>query len=247
MYTPFAFYQPEAAGPGYVTTDLTFYIDAGVAASYPGSGTTWSDLSANGYDLTITGTPTYSGTSPEYLQFGANDYATNYLDPTGLITRGTDAKFTIVCVFNQASLAADQRLFHAWGTTNTTNQMVNILLTTNNRFFFASRSTSGANFKFSNNNSWTNSTWTYYVLTVNCTTAELKFYNNNSLLQTIAMTPGDVNYETGTTTGRLIGVLDPFASHATGLQLGAVMVYDKILDATEMTTNYNYFDARYSF
>ncbi len=38
-----------------VTDGLAFSVDAGDATSYPGSGTTWYDLSKNGYDGTIDG------------------------------------------------------------------------------------------------------------------------------------------------------------------------------------------------
>ena len=36
------------------------YLDAGQAASYSGSGTTWTDLSTNNNNATLTGSPTYS-------------------------------------------------------------------------------------------------------------------------------------------------------------------------------------------
>lgn len=38
----------------YVTSNLQFYVDAYEPASYPGSGSTWYDLSGNGNDLTLT-------------------------------------------------------------------------------------------------------------------------------------------------------------------------------------------------
>lgn len=37
----------------YVTDGLTLHLDAGISASYSGSGTTWYDLSGNGYHFTI--------------------------------------------------------------------------------------------------------------------------------------------------------------------------------------------------
>ena len=42
-------------GPKIVTDGLAFSVDAGDATSYPGSGTTWYDLSKTGYDGTIDG------------------------------------------------------------------------------------------------------------------------------------------------------------------------------------------------
>jgi hypothetical protein len=58
-----------------VTTGLQLYLDAGNASSYPGSGTTWTDLSGNSRDGTLTNGPTYSGTNGGSIVFdGTNDY-----------------------------------------------------------------------------------------------------------------------------------------------------------------------------
>lgn len=59
-----------------VRNGLVLYLDAGISNSYPGSGTTWSDLSGNAYDSTLTNGPTYSTTSGGGITFdGVNDYS----------------------------------------------------------------------------------------------------------------------------------------------------------------------------
>jgi len=58
-----------------VTTGLQLYLDAGNASSYPGSGTTWTDLSGNSRTGTLTNGPTYSGTNGGSIVFdGSNDF-----------------------------------------------------------------------------------------------------------------------------------------------------------------------------
>jgi len=58
-----------------VTTGLQLYLDAGNASSYPGSGTTWTDLSGNSLTGTLTNGPTYSATNGGSIVFdGTNDY-----------------------------------------------------------------------------------------------------------------------------------------------------------------------------
>jgi hypothetical protein len=58
-----------------VTTGLQLYLDAGNASSYPGSGTTWTDLSVNGRNGTLTNGPTYSATNGGSIVFdGTNDF-----------------------------------------------------------------------------------------------------------------------------------------------------------------------------
>ena len=65
-------------------------LDAGSKISYPGTGTTWTDLSGNGNHGTLVNGPTYSSANGGSIVFdGVNDYAqtTAYLF--------TDQKFTI--------------------------------------------------------------------------------------------------------------------------------------------------------
>ena len=58
-----------------VQSGLQLYLDAGNAASYPGSGTAWTDLSVNGRNGTLTGGPTYSSADGGSIVFdGTNDF-----------------------------------------------------------------------------------------------------------------------------------------------------------------------------
>jgi hypothetical protein len=51
------------------------YLDAGLRGSYPTTGTTWTDLSGNGYNGTLTNGPTFNSGSNGYIQFdGTNDF-----------------------------------------------------------------------------------------------------------------------------------------------------------------------------
>ena len=45
-----------AHSPRIVADGIELYLDAGNTKSYPGSGTTWKDLSGNGYDFTFVST-----------------------------------------------------------------------------------------------------------------------------------------------------------------------------------------------
>ncbi len=56
-----------------VTDGLVFYVDAGNADSYPGSGTTWYDLSGRGNDGTFSATPTTSTSGGGSITFDGVD------------------------------------------------------------------------------------------------------------------------------------------------------------------------------
>jgi hypothetical protein len=62
--------------PSTVVDGLVLCLDAGNTRSYPGSGTTWTDLSGNGRNGALSGGPTYSSSNGGFLGFdGTNDYA----------------------------------------------------------------------------------------------------------------------------------------------------------------------------
>ena len=62
-------------GNNIQTDGLIFYLDAAYKKSYPGSGTTWSDLSSSGNHGTLTNDPTFNTNG--YFDFdGSNDHTT---------------------------------------------------------------------------------------------------------------------------------------------------------------------------
>ena len=69
---------------GIVTGGLLLHLDAGNPTSYPGSGTTWIDLSGNGNNGTLQNTPTYSSANGGTLVFnGTNQYVNTTFTTTG--------------------------------------------------------------------------------------------------------------------------------------------------------------------
>ena len=63
------------SGPEINESGLVLCLDAGNTKSYPGSGTTWSDLSGNGNTGTLSNGPTYS--SGSIVFDGSDDYVQN--------------------------------------------------------------------------------------------------------------------------------------------------------------------------
>ena len=68
--------QASSVSPGITETGLQLYLDAGNTASYPGSGTTWTDTIGS-RTFTLYGSPTYSSNNGGYIDFnpGTSDYA----------------------------------------------------------------------------------------------------------------------------------------------------------------------------
>lgn len=64
-------------GPKIVTNGLVMALDAANKRSYLGSGTTWTDLTGNGNNATLTNGPSFNSSNGGTITFdGTNDYAT---------------------------------------------------------------------------------------------------------------------------------------------------------------------------
>jgi hypothetical protein len=62
-------------GPKIITNGLVLYLDAANRNSYTGSGTTWTDLSGNGNNGTLTNGPTFNAANMgSIILDGTNDY-----------------------------------------------------------------------------------------------------------------------------------------------------------------------------
>jgi hypothetical protein len=62
-----------------VTSGLTMWLDAGNPTSYPGSGTTWYDLSPFGANISLQNSPPWTSGTPSYFSFnGTNQYGVGF-------------------------------------------------------------------------------------------------------------------------------------------------------------------------
>jgi len=103
---PISFLYNAPIIPGVVTTDLVMYLDAGIGASYPGSGTTWTDITYNGFDGTLVNGPTYSSANGGSILFDGSD------DSVSTTFNSNLEDFTICCWFKatDSSMGAYTRL-----------------------------------------------------------------------------------------------------------------------------------------
>ena len=94
--------------PKTITNGLAGYWDAGNTKSYPGSGTSWSDISGYKNTGTFYGTPTFSSSKGGYLTFnGSQGINITYNSSSFAISTGD---FTVESWFYQTSSTLYQRL-----------------------------------------------------------------------------------------------------------------------------------------
>jgi len=87
---------------------LVLHLDAANNKSYPGSGTSWRDLSSNGNNGTLTGGPTFSNSNNGTMVF---DYVDDAI--TGMGNLGSPSTFTLNAWVRSTNISQAQNIFNA--------------------------------------------------------------------------------------------------------------------------------------
>jgi len=98
-------YQDYPIDFPYIVLDgLTFYLDAGVTLSYPGVGTTWTDVNGLGTknNGTLTNGPTYNSANGGSIVFDGGDDYVNIGTGTTFNLGGVGKTFSIGICFNRS-------------------------------------------------------------------------------------------------------------------------------------------------
>ena len=215
-------------GQQIVTNGLIVNLDAANKDSYPGTGTTWYDLSGNGYNGTKQGTqsPTYPlWNTTGYFIFSGGTLGTNF---SSFYVPGLPA-FSGLSVF-------------AWVRTSDGSESKTILRMQNSDFELSMNGSTqlfyaaGANYDNINttyNLNFADGNWHYMGLTYDGN--NLKAYweasnvSNNTRGSVVNTEAGDLNIGTRN---------DAYYQHFIG-DVAVVQIYNRTLSATEITQNYN--------
>ena len=119
------------SGPEIANDGLVLALDAANPRSYPGSGTTWTDLSGNGNNGTLVNVPTYSNANGGSIVFdGVDDYVSGSISTINSWS---------MCLWYLSTDITSQVVFYPFsGTTSATGLGFGGTLnaTTNNRWYF---------------------------------------------------------------------------------------------------------------
>lgn len=222
--------------PAYVTTGLILMLDAGNPASYPGSGTTWYDLSGNGYNFTLTNGPTYSSDNGGVLVFdGTNDYAR----ATNVALWQNIRNITYSMWFRSSITSTRQGLISTHENTGGSYQdSIEIEIQSNNTAFVGFRSTNGSFYQASAATTLSANTW--YNLTGTLDGDSIKYYLNGNLLGTASWPNTNIN---NAPSGALL--LANYGNIFLNGKVGSMMAYNRSLSSTEVLQNFNSFRTRF--
>jgi len=203
--------------PSIVTSGLVLCLDAANTKSYPGTGTTWTDLSGNGNNGTLVNSPTFSGGVFTF------DGSTNYINVSGVNFATGTSTIMGAARYNGATRG---RIINGL---NNNWLMGHWASTTEN--YYAEGWVSAVSSGTSDTN------WRIMTSTSNTTSPSYSLYVNGTL--SVSNTNG-----TAGPNGLRIGAYGGSGEFSTG-QCGFVLAYNRILTAAEILQNYNATKSRF--
>jgi hypothetical protein len=241
-----------AYNPKTVTNGLVLCLDAANPKSYPGTGTTWTDLSNNGNTGTLVNSVGYSSNNKGALTFdGVNDYVSTPF------TYQNNNDFTMSCWFRtsvtqRCGLMGLRRAYRAndWYQTQCYITGDNLANSSGNYLNFDDFNLSGSTFSarrgvFINNIIVTDNSWRNVVITSNSTGARI-YYNSVKVGENLT-TPSPTRLEAVTFT---IGAASnwpnaPLSGYYFNGNMSNVNFYNRALTAAEISQNFEALRGRY--
>jgi hypothetical protein len=222
--------QQASAPLGIVTSDLQLYLNAADPASYPGSGTTWTDLSPNAYATTLVGSPTYSttyfnfpNTSARYVDTNQSLASDNFSVGGWFRTSAGGLKMT-VCKEQVGGWPWNYRIYYNGG------QIVGDIAQSG-----AANQAIASPLTNYNNGSW-------YLVMFTRNTSTLKLYVNNTEVNSVANTlVGSITNSQELWIGRSAYV----GAYQWVGDIGQVFIYNEVLTLEQIQQNYNATRATY--
>jgi hypothetical protein len=227
------------AGPDIVENGLVLALDAADRNSYPGSGTTWTDLSGNGNNGTLVNGVGYSGSNGGSLSFdGLNDYVDFTLEPDL-----NGKSFSAGCWFKTTD--ADMRLIQncstgGFGTKN--GFQISVTSSTFSNTGVTDSSGNSVQFSSVSSTPYTDGNWHFICLTFNTSTGTAELYLDG--IFSADETDSGLIGANMNGVGLEIGRANSSTQYLNG-NISYAFMYDKALTASEIQQNFNMLRGRF--
>ena len=219
-------------GSNLVTSGLVLHLDAGKTASYPGTGTTWTDISSSAMTATLQNT-TYSSSSGGYFSFNGSNSAAVIPNNTVLDTQN----LSIEVWMSPASSLSQQGFWLEKGTVNSQYSFFMFGNTIYWRLAGGGLDTTATVSSYMSLNNW------YHMVGTHTNGAQ-KIYLNNSVIASNTGTTTITPSTAGVSIGNANGYASP-SSYPFNGRIAVMRVYNKALTAAEVQQNYNDQKARF--
>ena len=217
--------------PRTITDGLVLCLDAANAKSYPGSGTTWTDLSGRGNTGTLTNGPTYSSANGGSLVFdGSNDYVTIPYD-----TSFNSSKITVDCVTRVNSKVHVRPIVNRWANSWR-------LLTVSVEFYRFQFDIRVANQVYTVQSNFVFDTSSIYHITATYDGTSLKMYINGNLQDDLLVSG---NLDSSSNDIKIARNSSYNPNRYLNQNFYNLKIYNRALSAQEIQQNYNALKSRY--
>ena len=207
--------------PRIVTDGLVLALDAGNPKSYPGSGTTWTDLSGNGHNITLGSSVSFVSSFGGVLNFAedANGYGRN----TSMNL--SSSNYTVMSFVRKNAVGNDGRTITAY----------------NNNWLLGHHDTTYGDYYAEG---WVNdigsplsdTTWRMFTGTGNISSDSYSLYiNENHIITNANGSQGPNGWN-----------LNNQYSQYSNCQIATLICYNRVLTASEVQQNFNATRSRFS-
>jgi len=216
-----------SAGP--VLSNLTMYLNANDSASYPGTGTTWFDISGNGANIALNNSPTFTAGSPAYFTFnGSNQYGIGSTNGVLDNTQYTKSVWFYLNGYNDNNFSSSQAGGHF------------MYMASTNKVYCGH--TDWVNYgAYPSTATFSLSTWYYIALTFD-TTVGMTLYING--VQDSTYTANKSAFTGNGSTN--VATFDGSGNYLNG-RISQAFFYNKRLSGAEVLQNYNSTKALYGY
>jgi hypothetical protein len=224
-----------------VKNGLVLYLDAANINSYPGAGTTWTDLSGNQNNAALTNGPTYSSANRGTIFFDGSDDSAIVTNNNGFGMSGSAPNISMDMWVNLPRRGFP--FYQVAGFRNSSNFDFYILIldasgATANIEARIRTAGSQSDIPYVDYMSYYNK-WTHLAFTVSPTISNL--YINGKLVGSIGSIAGNL----GATSGNFVVGNSQDNTWKTRGNMGSIRVYNRALSATEVIQNYDALKGRY--
>lgn len=212
-----------------VTDGLQLWLNAADSASYPGSGTTWTDLSQNSYSTTLVGSPTYNTT--HFTFNGTTQYDdTNQSLASETFSVGAWFRTSaagVKMILSKESLVGNPWNYRIWMNNGQINGDISQVVTQ------ASISSPLTTY---NNGAW------YFVFFTRDDSNWYLYVNGSQINSRSDPFVGSITNAQEVWVGRSAyqqGGFSPSGSYQYTGDIGQIFIYDRVITAQEVLQNYN--------
>ena len=235
--TAFGRSPPSAQSSNIITNGLIIQLDASKLSSYPGTGTTWFDItSTNNGTLTPTGTPpTYTAASPTYITFDGTNQYVNIPDAAAIRPSIGGANTAIIWAYVTSYVAADGLISKQFGA-GTYDGFSLVFNTTNRLQLNMNGGSVNGIYVSANTNVFSLNTWTMFTCIPRFGGGAgnpSKTYVNTT--EVISAANAESSIPTNTAPLRLVSGIQEGSPYP-ACRVGSFYYYNRALSAAEITT-----------